>query len=166
MARIDAALAAGDIALAERGAHSLAGAAGNLGLMAIRTAARALEDALRDQPPADAALAEARAQLAERLEPAMVAIAAWRDQADKDQTTTQAPVEPPTAVSRERLQAVLARLYELAQAYDPLAEDLWQEENILLQAGLTPHQYRRLERQITGYRFAEASETLAQLRKT
>ncbi|EIC20578.1 transporter substrate-binding domain-containing protein [Thiorhodovibrio frisius] len=171
LARIDAALAAGDIALAESHAHSLAGAAGNLGLVEIGAAARALEDVLRDQPPADVALAEARVQLADQLEPALAAIAAWRDQVATDQTAmdlgaTQAPAEPPTAVSRERLEELLARLYELTQAHDPRAEDLLLEENILLHAGLDPDQYRRLERQITGYRFAAASDTLAQLRET
>ena len=74
----------------------------------------------------------------------------------------------PTAaapVNRDRLKEVLAELHDLAAAYNPVAEERWQQENALLQAGLDPEAYRRLDRQITGYRFAEASATLAQVRK-
>ena len=84
LAHIDAALAAADSALAEREAHSLVGAAGMLGLTEIGTAARTLEDLLRDRPQAVAEIAQARARLAERLQPALAAIAAWRDPSAAD----------------------------------------------------------------------------------
>ncbi|WP_201223466.1 transporter substrate-binding domain-containing protein [Halochromatium roseum] len=170
LAHIDAALAAADSARAEQEAHSLVGAAGMLGLTAIGTAARALEDRLRDQPQAHAEIAQARTQLAERLQPALAAIAAWRDanRSNRIDPATEVPTTAvPTAVpvNHSRLSEVLAELQDLAEAHDPLAEEQWQQENALLHAGLDPDTYRRLEGQITGYRFPQASATLAQVRK-
>ncbi|MCF8014966.1 MAG: transporter substrate-binding domain-containing protein [Chromatiaceae bacterium] len=166
LARIDAALAAADHALAEYEAHSLGGAAGMLGLIEIRAAARALEDRLRDHPPVCAKIAQAHMQLAERLQPALAAIAAWRD-SNGSNTTDPTAVMPTAAlpVNHTRLNEVLAELQELADAHDPVAEERWHQENALLQAGLDAEAYRRLERQITGYRFPQASATLAQARK-
>ncbi|MEA3641318.1 MAG: transporter substrate-binding domain-containing protein [Lamprobacter sp.] len=164
LARIDAALAAADHALAEREAHSLVGAAGMLGLTEIHTTARTLEDRLRDRPEAGAEIAEAYAQLAERLQPALVAIAAWRAQRAADPTAALQTAAAP--VNRDRLVEVLAELQDLAKAYNPLAEALWRQERALLQAGLDPETYRRLDRQIDGYRFPQASVTLAQVRKS
>ncbi|WP_328986332.1 ATP-binding protein [Thiorhodovibrio winogradskyi] len=165
LARIDAALAQGDFVIAEREAHSLASAAANLGLVEIRTAGRALEDLLRDRPQASpeasTAIAAARTQLAARLEPALTAIAAWRDR----DTATPAHAASPIAVDQARVDDLLARLHILTQAYDPSAEDLWLAEHGLLQAALEAEAYRRLQRQITGYRFADATKTLAQVRK-
>ncbi len=166
LARIDAALAAADHALAEYEAHSLVGAAGMLGLIEIRAAARALEDRLRDHPQVRAKIAQAHMQLAELLQPALAAIAAWRD--SNGSNTTDPTAAMPTAalpVNRARLNEVLAELQDLADAHDPVAEERWCQENALLQAGLDAEAYRRLERQISGYRFPQASATLAQARK-
>ena len=166
LARIDAALAAADHALAEHEAHSLVGAAGMLGLTEIRAAAGALEDRLRDHPQVRGKIAQAHRQLAELLQPALAAIAAWRD--SNGSNTTDPPAAMPIAavpVNRTRLNEVLAELQDLADAHDPVAEERWHQENALLQAGLEPEAYRRLERQITGYRFPQASATLAQARK-
>ncbi|MFP4077151.1 MAG: response regulator [Halochromatium sp.] len=166
LARIDAALAAADSALAEREAHRLVGAAGMLGLTEIRAAAHALEDVLRDRPQAGAEIAQARARLAECLQPTLAAIAAWRDSNAASATDPAAAMPTAAApVNRDRLQEVLAELHDLAAAYNPVAEERWQQEKVLLQAGLDPEAYRRLDRQIAGYRFAEASATFAQVRK-
>ncbi|EIC20444.1 transporter substrate-binding domain-containing protein [Thiorhodovibrio frisius] len=168
LARIDAALAQGDFVVAEREAHSLASAAANLGLVAIRTAGRTLEDLLRDSPQASpqagaevsAEIAAARTQLAARLEPALAAIAAWRDQGSTPPSRATSPI----AVDQARVDDLLARLHALTQAYDPSAEDLWLDQHGLLQAALETEAYRQLERQIIGYRFADATKTLERLR--
>lgn len=173
LARIDAALANGNRALAERESHSLASAAANLGLTEIRAAARVLEDQLRDQPQATPELAEARARLAEHLEGALTLIAAWHGQRGLEQgSLNQSALDStedatlPAPVDHEGLDEVLRHLHDLTQAYDPLAEDLWHEHRTLLRAGLDPDAYERLDRQISNYRFSEASATLARVRHT
>jgi PAS domain S-box-containing protein len=168
LAQIDTALAADDLERAEREAHSLAGAAGNLGLVAIHTAARALEAQLRDPAPAPrltpTGIAAARAQLAEQLEPTLQAIAAWRASNAPAASTPSASL-PPLTVGREHLEALLAELYRLTSEQDPSAEDLWRDHADLLQVALAPEPYRQLERHISGYRFVAASAMLAQWRQ-
>lgn len=162
LARIDAALAVGDHALAEREAHSLGSAAGNLGLTEIRAAARTLEDRLRDAPHASDELAKAHTQLAEQLDRALTLIIAWHEQRGLDQSRLEQTEDarPSAPVDHERLDAVLRHLHDLTQAYNPVAEELWRENRTLLRAGLAPDTYERLDHQISNYRFSEASATL------
>ncbi|HEY7065905.1 MAG TPA: response regulator [Chloroflexota bacterium] len=65
-AELAALLAAGDLATAERQAHTIKGVAGNLGAGAVQAAAGALERALNTAAPA-AEVEAARGELAERL---------------------------------------------------------------------------------------------------
>jgi HPt (histidine-containing phosphotransfer) domain-containing protein len=161
LARIATALAAGDQDEARRHSHSLVSAAGNLGLLGISAAARELEDSLRHSPPARARIQAACARLQALLDPSLAAIAAWREQADaEEQASDAAAVTETPAANPERLARVLQDLLALAQAYDPLAEDLWNQERALLLVSLEQQDFKRLDRQMRDYNFTEAVELL------
>ncbi|WP_313562648.1 Hpt domain-containing protein, partial [Diaphorobacter nitroreducens] len=77
---LQAAIQAGDWALAERTAHTLRSVAANLGAQPVSRHAQALEQALRSQAPAET-LQPLLAALAEHMAPLLQALGAWARQA-------------------------------------------------------------------------------------
>jgi two-component system sensor histidine kinase/response regulator len=144
-------LRAGDLASAERAAHTLKGTAGNIGATALQAEAEALEQAIHHQP-ADAvqALAERTRQQLEAL------VAAITPQLPAE----RAPVEPPV-VDSEQAQAVRAQLARLLREDDAEAIELLQQHASLLRHDLQDA-YGGIAAAVARYDFGAALQQLEQ----
>jgi two-component system sensor histidine kinase/response regulator len=154
--RITDALAKGDIALAERLAHSLKGVAGNIGAKRLQSAAGALERSIRERAPANdvrlvtGQVAAALDALVTSLRAALAAIAPEA----AAQATTAAPVDP--ARSRE----AAARLIGLLSESDPGAADFVEANGAVLGPLFSTEGWPAFEALVQGYAFAEAQARL------
>jgi HPt (histidine-containing phosphotransfer) domain-containing protein len=153
-ARIQAALAAGDRAAAERLAHTLKGVSGNIGAIVIEPLAAELEQALR-QPGG-----------METIEPLLVrtgeALAAWIAQLQAALTSNR-PADLPAApaLDRAELQPILARLEQLLADDDAEAADVLAAHRAELAGTLPVEAFLALEKAVGDYDFEGA---LTQLR--
>lgn len=153
-ARIQAALATGDRATAERLAHTLKGVSGNIGATVIELLAAELERALRQRSGMEILeplLARTRETLAVWIAELRTALASDR-QADL-------PVAP--ALDWAGLQPILARLEQLLADDDAEAADVLAAHRAALAATLPIESFLALEKAIGDYDFEGA---LIQLR--
>ncbi|QCO05545.1 hybrid sensor histidine kinase/response regulator [Azospirillum argentinense] len=151
---IRTALDAGDLAAAERYAHTLKGTAGNIGAHPVQDAAEQLEAVIRDarpRPEIDARLAA--------LEPPLGALLAHLDAALASNGDTAPSVVPPDAVDAAALRALCGRLRQLLLDSDPDAEEVLTANADLLQAAF-PDRFETIAGQIRNFDFDEAAATL------
>ena len=114
-----AAVASGDVPEAARHAHTIAGAAGNLGVNGLRDAAKALEHAAR---AGTTDLATLLAEVEQCAAVALRSIDTLRDAAEAAQPVTTGPLD--TVGIRAALQRLQVALddFELSAATDALAD--------------------------------------------
>jgi two-component system sensor histidine kinase/response regulator len=158
VAQITDALGTGDMALAERIAHSLKGVAGNIGATQVQSAAGVLEKSIRDRStPND--VEAAKQQVVAVLEPLVRGLkAAMAPTASEDlpQSTAATPADP--ARSRE----LAAQLTTLLSQLDPGAADFIETNRASLQPLFGDGAWTEFEKLVEGYAFTEAQAQLEQ----
>jgi two-component system sensor histidine kinase/response regulator len=146
--QIQAALACADWVTAERLAHILKGVSGNIGATAVEQLAGDLEQALREQQDT-AKLEPLLAQAGEALKTLMADLCAALGSA--------APTPPaPSAMNRDQIKPVLARLEELLSDDDAEAADYLATHRAILAEALPIEPFLAIEKATTAYRFEEA----------
>ena len=153
VAQIEASLAAGDPATAERLAHTLKGVAGNIGAGPVQAQAGAVESAIRKGLSAGD-IAGLLAELRPTLQALVAAIA--------EALAPEPPAASETAaVNWTEAKPVIARLEALLAEDDAEASELFSESGDLLRAALGAAA-AKIERSLRDYDFENA---LAQLRE-
>jgi two-component system sensor histidine kinase/response regulator len=150
----------GDIALAERLAHTLKGVAGNIGATQVRLAAGALERVIHDR--ADARTVDAAtAEVAAVLKPLVVQLQAL------------APVFPdppqaslPMVVDPARSREAAAQLTVLLAELDAGAADFIEAHQAMLRPLFGDGPWQQFEQLVQGYAFADAHTQLQQALKS
>jgi signal transduction histidine kinase/CheY-like chemotaxis protein len=150
IADIRDALAANDSPTAQRLAHSLKGAAANLGANSLADAAAQAESALGSNSPVSPALT----LLATTLDSTIAAIRSALP-AELAATVTTSNTDPQTLV------APLTRLRELLAADDGEAGDFLLEVRHALAAVLTPDELNSLSTHVGNFAYANALQSLA-----
>jgi two-component system sensor histidine kinase/response regulator len=150
---IEALIAAGDRAGAERGAHTLKGLAGNIGAGALQFLAGELEHALAPAAVADTGPATLSARLAPQLAQLQAALAQ-----QVAAITASLPAEatlPTVEVDPEHRDAVVRELAALLADDDARADRVLIEHSALLSAAFPQH-YRKLEQAIGDFDMEQA----------
>jgi two-component system sensor histidine kinase/response regulator len=158
---ITAALAAGDLALAERLAHTLKGVAGNVGAKSVHGVAAVLEKVIRSQaPPAE--VESTKQQVVAVLDPLIAGLnAGLGSPATKPAAAAPAPMVDPVK-SRE----TAAQLSKLLSEFDPGAADFIEANRAVLQPLFHEGPWAEFEKVVQGYSFADAQAQLEQRLKT
>jgi len=159
IAHITAALAAGDLALAERLAHSLKGVAANLGANQVRFAAAPLEKLLHDRADAPA-IDGAMQQVAGQLEPLVAALRAALDSTTVDASAPSATAT--TSLNPEQSRGAAAELIALLSDSDPGAGQFVETNHAALRPLFDDGTWREFEQLVQGYAFADAQTRLEQ----
>ncbi|UKJ77022.1 response regulator [Azospirillum brasilense] len=148
------ALDSGDLAAAERYAHTLKGTAGNIGAHPVQDAATDLEAVIRDarpRPEIDARLAA--------LEPPLGALLAHLEAALTPTGAAAPSAAPPSVVDADALLAVCGQLRQLLHDSDPDAEEVLAANADLLRAAF-PDRFEAIAGQIRNFDFDEAAAAL------
>ncbi len=148
-----AALAAGDLGSAERAAHSLKGAAGTLGAVALSEAASAAETAIRE----GAGIEQAVSALERTATPVLRGIRAAFP-ADQGGNGSRAPASDPVLVREP-----LLRLKRLLENDDGEAADFIVEATPRLAAVLTPGEIKMLSDRVGRFDFDAALACLSDI---
>jgi HPt (histidine-containing phosphotransfer) domain-containing protein len=149
-----AAVSSGDQDKARRLTHTISGVAGNLGAGALQTAAAEIEERVRNgRLPADMPLPE---EFVMAFDQVMDAIATL----DEDTASAKGPAHP---VASGGLQDAMDRLRVLLEDGDPEAKALMHEFEQELVSDEADDILRQLAREIDGYDFDLARETLERL---
>jgi two-component system, sensor histidine kinase and response regulator len=157
---ITAALAAGDVALAERLAHTLRGVAGNVGPKSVHSVAAVLEKVIRSKAPV-AEVESAKQQVAAALDPLIAGLnAGLGSPAAKPAVSTPAQMVDP-AKSLE----TAAQLSKLLSEFDPRAADFIEANRAELQPLFHDGTWAEFEKLVQGYSFADAQTQLEQTLK-
>jgi len=159
--QITTALAQGDIAVAERLAHTLKGVAGNVGAKAVQAAAGALEKLIRSR----AAIGEvtpAKQQVAAALDPL---IAQMRSALPPPASETPTQVTPPRPTDSEQSREAAAQMTRLLSEFDPGAADFIEANQGLLRPLFPGEAWTQFEKLVQNYAFAEAQAQLEQALK-
>jgi PAS domain S-box-containing protein len=159
--QIAAALATGDIALAERQAHTLKGVAGNIGARQVQTAAGALEKLIHARAAAGE-MDSARLQAEAALD---LLIAHLKEvlNGSAPETRTQAAVSASMNPAQSREAA--AQLIKLLSEFDPSAADLVETHYAALLPLFADGTWTQFEKLVQGYSFADAQTQLEQALK-
>jgi PAS domain S-box-containing protein len=158
VAQITAALSQGDVALAERLAHTLKGVAGNIGAKPVQAAADALEKLIRERADT-AALASAQQQVAAALDPLLAALkSALVSGASEAPPAQTAPVPVDPAQSR----AAAMQLAKLLSEFDPGAADFIEANHGVLRPLFPGDAWPQFETLVQSYAFADAQARLEQ----
>jgi two-component system sensor histidine kinase/response regulator len=158
VARITEALAKGDIALAERLAHTLKGVAGNIGARHVQSAAGALERSIRDRAT-EKDVSSGTQQVAAALDPLVMALRATLE------TTASEPPAPSPAggpVDPARSRDAALELSRLLSESDPGAADFVEANHAVLQPLFGGGNWPAFEKLVQDYAFADAQEQLEQ----
>jgi HPt (histidine-containing phosphotransfer) domain-containing protein len=160
VAEVEAAVAAGEGARAERLAHSLKGVAANLGMAGVAAAAGALEQLLRGGARGGAALAAAKREVRAALDPAIAGLKAWLGtQAPEPPAATAAATAaaaPAATVDPAATRAAAAELMLLLAESDPGAADLLEAKRQALLPLFPGAAWERFEGLVQGYALDEA----------
>ncbi|TWA58523.1 signal transduction histidine kinase [Azospirillum baldaniorum] len=151
---IRGALDSGDLAAAERYAHTLKGTAGNIGAHPVQDAATDLEAVIRDarpRPEIDTRLAA--------LEPPLGALLAHLEAALTPMGAAAPSAAQPTLVDADALLAVYGQLRQLLLDSDPDAEEALAADADLLRAAF-PDRFEAIADQIRNFDFDEAAAAL------
>ena len=154
--QITAALSSGDIALAERLAHTLKGVAGNIGARQVQSTAGALEKLIRAKAAAreiDSAKHQASAALDPLIARLKEALPAPAPETEA-QTTVSVPANP--AQPRE----AAAQLTRLLSEFDPGAADFIASNHSALRPLFADEEWLPFEQLVQDYSFAEARAQL------
>jgi HPt (histidine-containing phosphotransfer) domain-containing protein len=148
-------LQAGDVASAERIAHTVKGVAANLGAKTVQAAASELERAIRGHASPDHVETLRQrfgATLAALLTPLRSALG----------ETPPAPTTvPAAAVDPEKLKPALALLLKQLSECDAAATETFETHRALFAALFSAEQLGQFEQRLQGYVFAEAQALLA-----
>jgi two-component system sensor histidine kinase/response regulator len=144
------ALAAGDVARAERAMHTLRGTAGSIGAVDLARRAGEAEQALRQGQPEPQVLASL-AEVEERLGPLLAALATA--------LPSRAPAPQATDFDRDEAHATASRLLALLEDDDAEAVEFFRAHAPVLRA-LLGGDFAAIERLVGRYALTEASEAL------
>ena len=148
------AIATGDLALAERLAHTLRSVAANIGAEGVAVKAQALEQALRARPTRDVDdLEPTLVALADTLEPVMQGLAAWM-------AVPAAPQPLDARASSASATDAAERLRELLAQDAPAATEFFQQNAIVLKAVLG-EAFASVEIHTLNFDFEQALEAMA-----
>jgi CheY-like chemotaxis protein len=156
--QITDALAKGDIALAERLAHSLKGVSGNIGAPGIQSAAGVLERMIHDRADAKSVDAATR-QVTAWLAPLVTQLRGALD------LTAASAREPSTTAARAtpaQSRAAAVQLTALLSELDPGAVDFLETNRADLRPLFGDGTWREFEALVQGYAFEEAQGQLSQ----
>jgi PAS domain S-box-containing protein len=156
--QIAAALAQGDVTLAERLAHTLKGVAGNIGAKAIQATSGALEKLIRAKAPA-AEVDTAKQRVAAALDPLLVQLQAALGPPGLD---APPPTAPPAPVSPAQSHEAAVRLLKLLSEFDARAVDFVEANQTALHPLFAGEAWPRFEKLVRGYAFADAQTQLEQ----
>ncbi|MEO8591712.1 MAG: response regulator [Candidatus Solibacter sp.] len=148
--RIASALAENDRATAQRVAHSVRGAAGNLGASVVQKAAANLEKAIASSAPA-AEIEVLRASLAESVNGLISGLAAVLEEADR---------EPAEAGDPAQVKKVVERLSRYLADYDSAAINYFETEAPQLRIFFDEHGFEHFADLVRSYAFSDAYEEL------
>jgi signal transduction histidine kinase/DNA-binding response OmpR family regulator/HPt (histidine-containing phosphotransfer) domain-containing protein/HAMP domain-containing protein len=157
VSQISAALAQGDIPLAERLAHTLKGVAGNIGAKSIHSAAGVLEKLIRDGAEA-AAVDNAKQAVSVSLDPLIAQLGAASNAPGPKPPAQTATVPVSAARSRE----AAAQLLQLLSEFDPGAADYIESNSQALRPLFAGDDWAQFEKLVQGYSFADAQSRLEQ----
>jgi two-component system sensor histidine kinase/response regulator len=152
------ALVKGDVALAERLAHSLKGVAGNIGATRVQGTAGALEKAIRDRVT-PGALDSATRQLADVLDPLVSELRAMLAGVPSQ------PLAPPAATpagNPAESRAAAGRLIALLSESDPGAADFVEANQAALYSLFSDEAWTRFTSLVQDYAFGDAQAQLEQ----
>jgi two-component system, sensor histidine kinase and response regulator len=159
------ALTAGDIARAERAAHTLKGVAGNIGAIRVQAAAGRLERSIRDRAPAaevDAATREAREELDQLVTLLRSALAAGDDSPRPEAPRESSRITLPLAAAPTFAQSseAAARLATLLTDFDPSAASFLEANEAALRSLFAGGTWGEFEQHVLDYAFTEARDEL------
>jgi two-component system, sensor histidine kinase and response regulator len=158
--QITAALAQGDVALAERLAHTLKGVAGNIGAKPVQAAAGALEKLIRDKAGA-AEVEPAKQQVTAALDALLAELQAALSSAAPEAPAQATAAAANPAQSRE----AAAQLTRLLSEFDPGAADFIETNHAALRPLFAGDGWPQFEKLVESYSFAEAQAHLEQALK-
>ena len=175
---LEQALAGGDLARAERLAHTLRSVAANIGAQEVSVRAGTLEQALRAQQgggprgtgPEDGAAAALHArllgELGNALDPLLHALRAWQQAADPPGSAVAEPPRPDAAGEpAPDGAAALPHLRGLLEQDDPAAAEFFQHNAQVLKPVLGPA-FHAVETHTLNFDFEQALEALAGMQTT
>jgi signal transduction histidine kinase/DNA-binding response OmpR family regulator/HPt (histidine-containing phosphotransfer) domain-containing protein len=151
--RIQAALEAGDLATAEREAHTLRGVAGNIGAEAVHTAVGVLEGAIKQGADPAAALTALDQTLATLIESLSMA------------PSSNGSTGETIATDSADLKPLLGQLEQLLKASDTEAETLVVQIESRLEDGELKSRLQRIAKHIDDYDFENALKLLGEQEK-
>jgi signal transduction histidine kinase/CheY-like chemotaxis protein len=155
IAKLRASLDAGEMADAQRLAHTLKGVAATLGAEELRQCAFDVEQAVRDRQ-AMSAIQERISRLELLLEPLIASI-------QQLPAHPSSIIAPPVEIDAEKANQLLNRLEALLREDNTLANGVWRDAEPLLAAFLGPVA-GKLRREIETFNFHQALKTLRQAR--
>ena len=164
--QITDALSKGDLALAERLAHTLKGVAGNIGARPVQTAAGALEKLIRDRAKADA-VESAKQQVAAVLDPLVAQLQAISPSAPLEVRSSAFTRSGPTeGGTPNQMREVAAQLTKLLSEFDPGAAEFLEANQAMLRPLFAGNTWPQFEKLVQGYAFADAQAQLEQALKS
>jgi two-component system, sensor histidine kinase and response regulator len=149
--QVAAAVVKGEVALAERLAHTLKGVAGNIGAKRVQATAGLVEKLIRENA-ASAELEAARKSAAGVLEPL---VSQLRVELDASAEACAIPAVAVT-VDPEKSREAATRLNSLLSEFDPGATDFLEANRGLLQPLFQGSSWADLEKLVQAYSFADA----------
>jgi HPt (histidine-containing phosphotransfer) domain-containing protein len=153
------ALVKGDVALAERLAHTLKGVAGNIGAKAVQAAAGLLEKGIREWQDGPT-LQGLQGQVSAVLDPLVTQLQAALHRA----SATPAPVAPAAAapVDPARSREAVTQLTKLLAEFDAGAVEFREAHQDALRPLFTAEAWAQFGQHVEGYAFADAQALLDQ----
>ena len=159
--QITAALAQGDVALAERLAHTLKGVAGNIGAKSVQSAAGVLEKLIREQAGA-MEVESAKQQVVAVLDPL---VAQLQEALKSTAPEPAAPAPAPAAADPAQTREAAAQLVKLLSEFDPGAADFIEAKHAVLRPLFAGEAWPQFEKLVQSYAFADAQAQLDQALK-
>ena len=158
---VNHAIAAGDLALAERLAHTLKGVSGNIGAKTVQASAGNLEKLIRARAGASEVIAAGK-QTAALLDPLVAQLRSSLSAAAHEVPAAA----PAAAVSPAQTREAATQLIQLLSEFDPGAADFLQGRGPELRPLFTDAAWPEFDRLTQGYSFAEARALLEQALKS
>jgi len=156
--QVSEALAQGDLALAERLAHTLKGVAGNIGAKPVQAAAGVLEKLIRERA-ASSEVAAAKSQLSVVLDPLLAQLQKVLSSAAPGDS---APVKAPPPADPAQVRAAATQLTQLLSEFDPGAVEFLEANQAALRTLFARDQWPAFEKLVQDYAFADAQAQLEQ----
>ncbi len=155
--QVSAALAAGDVALAERLAHTLKGVAGNIGAKAVQAVAGELEKLIRGRAPASE-LESSQQKVAAALDPLLAQL---RSELNPPASEIPAPAAAPPA-DPAQTRAAATQLTKLLSEFDSGAVEFIEANHAALRPLFAGEAWPAFEKLVQDYAFADAQAKLEQ----